>query len=113
VLWAIGSFTQPSPRAAAKAKNFVGADLSLERIEVCRVSFVEAKQRNVIAERRCSLPKNLDSVLSFDSLVVEMDILAGYVQQIIYILLAKPQCLHHSNFGAMLSGHCEPTSRTE
>ena len=91
------------------ADRFVGVDLSSECVEACRARFTVAKNATFLQNDGVSLeivPDNLDFVFSFDSLVHgEMDVLDGYIRQIIDKLSPNGIAfLHHSNFAAMPAG---------
>lgn len=100
------------------AKQFVGVDLSSQCVEACRASFIEAMHATFLQNDGVSLeivPNNLDFVFSFNSLVhVEINILGGYIRQIIEKLSPDGMAfIHHSNFATMPSGVENPHCRAQ
>jgi hypothetical protein len=83
--------------------------MSQECVDACKKIFSSASNASFIRNDGLSLeaaPKELDFVFSFDSLVhVELDVLDGYVKQIIQKLNKTGVAfLHHSNFAALPTG---------
>jgi hypothetical protein len=85
------------------AQSFTGIDLSEECVDACRESFATVKKATFRLNDGRSLvdaPNHLDFVFSFDSMVhVEIDVLDGYIAQIVPKLAATGAAfIHHSNF---------------